>query len=446
MEQDLFEHNILPPLAERMRPGNLEDFVGQDNVIGEGKILRRILEKGKLESSLIFWGPPGCGKTTLAHLIANSVESHFVFFSAVTSGIADMRRIVAEADSRLKMHGKRTILFVDEIHRFNKAQQDAFLPHIEKGTIVLIGATTENPSFEVIAPLLSRCRVFILEQLVEEDIVTIMKKALSDHERGFGGRKISVDDEDLLYLAHLASGDARTALNAFEMVVESLDDGSEEIILTKEAIEEAAQSRRIFYDKNGERHFNIISALHKSIRGSDPDAGLYWLARMLEAGEDPLYIARRLVRFASEDIGNADPQALRCALSATETVKFIGMPECKLALAQAVTYLALAPKSNALYTAYSDAAADVREFGPLSIPLWIRNAPTRLMKEIGYGKGYKYPHDDAESVVDQEYFPAKLSGKRYYHPVGRGFEREMIKRLEYWQKLRSQRKNDDNSF
>ena len=436
MEKDLFSPEIRPPLADRMRPRSLEEFVGQGDLVGEGKLLRRILDKGKLESSIIFWGPPGCGKTTLAHLIAGSVRSHFVFFSAVTSGIADVRRIVAEADARLRTHNIRTILFVDEIHRFNKVQQDAFLPHIEKGTLVLIGATTENPSFEVIAPLLSRCRVFTLKQLQEKDVVDIMKSALEDRERGFGRMKVSVADKDLFYLAHLAAGDARTALNAFEMVVESLDDGSGEVILTKEAVEEAAQTKRIFYDKKGERHFNIISALHKSIRGSDPDAGLYWLARMLEAGEDPLYVARRLVRFASEDIGNADPQALQIAASAVETVRFIGLPECKLALAQVVTYMALAPKSNALYSAYAKAAADTAEYGDLPVPLWIRNAPTSLMKDIGYGKGYKYPHDDPDGVVDQQYFPDELSGKRYYFPVNRGFEREMIKRIEYWQSLR----------
>ncbi|MBN1164244.1 MAG: replication-associated recombination protein A [Candidatus Krumholzibacteriota bacterium] len=442
--QDLFSSDVPPPLAERMRPRSLEDFVGQEGLLGPGKILRRILEKGKLESSLIFWGPTGCGKTTLAHLISNSVEACFVFFSAVTSGIADVRRIVGEADVRLKLNGIKTILFIDEIHRFNKAQQDAFLPHIEKGTIVLIGATTENPSFEVIAPLLSRCRVFVLEQLSEDDVVKIMKRARDDGERGFGNRKITISDGNLRYLAHLALGDARTALNAFEMVVESMDDASGEIVLTRENIEEAVQKRNIFYDKKGEKHFNIISALHKSLRGGDPDAALYWLARMLEAGEDPLYVARRLVRFASEDIGNADPQALQLAVNAVETLRFIGLPEGKLALAQVVTYLAAAPKSNALYTAYSAAAGDVQQYGHLPVPLWIRNAPTRLMKEIGYGKGYQYPHDDAEAVVDQEYFPPELTGKRYYFPQPRGFEREIAKRLDYWRKVRD-RKRRENS-
>ncbi len=445
MKDDLFSPEMRPPLADRMRPRAVGEFIGQDELVGEGKLLRRILDKGRLESSIIFWGPPGCGKTTLAHLIAASVRSHFVFFSAVTSGIADVRRIVAEADGRLSTLNLRTILFVDEIHRFNKAQQDAFLPHIENGTIVLIGATTENPSFEVIPPLLSRCRVFTLKQLTEDDVVEILKSTLKDSERGLGGIKVSVSENDLRYLAHLAAGDARTALNAFEMVVESLDDGSGEVVLTTDAIEEAAQARRIFYDKKGERHFNIISALHKSIRGSDPDAGLYWLARMLEAGEDPLYVARRLVRFASEDIGNADPQALQIAVSAVEAVRFIGLPECKLALAQAVTYMALAPKSNSLYTAYAEASADVAEYGDLPVPLTIRNAPTSLMKGLGYGKGYRYPHDDPEGIVDQEYFPDKLIGKKYYFPVSRGFEREMIKRIEYWRSVRRKKKESDRS-
>jgi putative ATPase len=421
-----------------MRPRTFDEFVGQETIIGPGTVLRNTLERGKLESSLIFWGPPGCGKTSLAHLIAKKVDAYFVFFSAVTSGIADVRRIAAEAVSRSGFDGKRTILFVDEIHRFNKAQQDAFLPFIEKGAIVLIGATTENPSFEVIAPLLSRCRVFVLEPLSEEGVRTLLSRAIADEEHGFGRLEIEVESDGLAYLAHLAGGDARTALNALEMAVESFPDGTERLRLTKKLLEESLQRRNLLYDKKGEAHYNIISALHKSLRGGDPDASLYWLARMLEAGEDPMYIARRLVRFASEDIGNADPQALQVAINAMQAFEFIGIPEGKLALAQAVTYLAVAPKSNALYVAYDEAARDVYENGPLDVPLWIRNAPTGFMKGLGYGKGYRYPHDDPEAIVDQEYFPPELEGRRYYRPVERGFEREIIKRIRYW---RSRRKD-----
>lgn len=436
---DLFSADIPSPLAERMRPRTLDEFFGQSDVVGEGKILRRMLDQGTLESSLIFWGPPGCGKTTLAHIIAEKVDADFVFFSAVTSGIADVRRTVGEAGQRLGYNSRRTILFIDEIHRFNKAQQDAFLPHIENGTIILIGATTENPSFEVISPLLSRCRVFVLKSLGEDEIAGILRTAIEDRERGLGNRKIEADGEVLGYLAHLSNGDARTALNALEMLIASFP-GSGPVSLTRESVEESVQKRSILYDKKGEEHFNIISALHKCLRGGDPDAGLYWLARMLEAGEDPLYIVRRLVRFASEDVGNADPQALQVTLGAMEAVRFIGMPEGKLALAQAVTYLALAPKSNAMERAYLAAAKDVEEHGPLPVPLWIRNAPTRLMKDLGYSDGYIYPHEDPEAVVAQEYFPAEISGRRYYEPVERGFEREMIKRLEYWRRLRDSKK------
>jgi putative ATPase len=438
---DLFSAETPSPLAERMRPKTLDEFFGQSDIVGEGKILRRMLEQGTIESSLIFWGPPGCGKTTLAHIIAEKVDANFVFFSAVTSGIADVRRIMGEAGQRLSYNGRRTILFVDEIHRFNKAQQDAFLPHIESGTIILIGATTENPSFEVISPLLSRCRVFVLNLLGEDDIAGILRAALDDVERGYGKRKIDAGSEVLGYLAHLANGDARTALNALEMSIASFP-GAGPVTLTRDSVEEAVQKRSILYDKKGEQHFNIISALHKSLRGGDPDAGLYWLARMIEAGEDPMYVARRLVRFASEDVGNADPQALHVTLGVMEAVRFIGLPEGKLALAQAVTYLALAPKSNALEKAYIAAAKDVEEHGPLPVPLWIRNAPTRLMKDLGYGDGYAYPHEAPDAIVAQEYFPAAIAGRRYYEPVERGFEREMIKRLEYWRRLREKKKEE----
>lgn len=438
---DLFSAESPSPLAERMRPKTLDEFFGQSDVVGEGKILRRMLEQGSFESSLIFWGPPGCGKTTLAHIIAEKVDANFVFFSAVTSGIADVRRIMGEAGQRLSYNGRRTILFVDEIHRFNKAQQDAFLPHIENGTIILIGATTENPSFEVISPLLSRCRVFVLKLLGEDDIAGILRVALDDDERGYGKRNIDADSEVLGYLGHLANGDARIALNALEMSIASFP-GAGPVTLTRDSVEEAVQKRSILYDKKGEQHFNIISALHKSLRGGDPDAGLYWLARMLEVGEDPMYVVRRLVRFASEDVGNADPQALQVTLAAMETVRFIGLPEGKLALAQAVTYLALAPKSNALERAYLAAAKDVEEHGPLPVPLWIRNAPTKLMKDLGYGDGYEYPHEDPDAIVAQEYFPAAIRGRRYYEPVERGFEREMIKRLEYWRRLREKKKEE----
>jgi putative ATPase len=417
------------PLADRMRPATLDDFVGQEQIVGPGKLLRRSLEAGRLSQSIVLWGPPGCGKTTLARLIAASVESRFVTFSAVTSGIADVKRVIADAGKLRSIDERPLLLFVDEIHRFNKAQQDAFLPHIEDGTIVFIGATTENPSFEVIGPLLSRSRVFVLEALDAGQIERILERALLVEE-GIGGR-FTAEEGALAFVADQAQGDARVALNALEYagsVLEKSDDN----VLTRALFQDALQRRMVTSDKAGESHFNLISALHKSLRGSDVDASLYWLARMCEAGEDPMYIARRLVRFASEDVGVADPQGLSQALAAKQAVEFVGYPECKLALAQAVVYLALAPKSNSLYTAYDGAANTVLNNPPYPVPKVIRNAPTRLMKDLGYGKDYKYPHDHPDNLADQEYLPDELKGKRFYHPKSYGFERDLKKRLEYF--------------
>lgn len=421
------------PLADRMRPGSLDDLVGQEQIVGPGTLLRRSLDAGRLSQSILLWGPPGCGKTTLARLIAKSVDCRFMPFSAVTSGIAEVKRVVADARKLRSIEDRPLLMFVDEIHRFNKAQQDAFLPHIEDGTIVFIGATTENPSFEVIGPLLSRARVFVLEALDAEQVVTILERALAGDD-GLGGR-YQPEDGALAYVADLAQGDARVALNALEYAASVLDD-KEDNVLTRALFEDALQRRIVGTDKAGESHFNLISALHKSLRGSDPDAGLYWLARMCEAGEDPMYIARRLVRFASEDVGVADPQALVQALAAKQAVEFVGIPECKLALAQAVIYLALAPKSNSLYTAYESAAKTVNATPPYPVPLEIRNAPTRLMKELGYGKGYKYPHDHPENLPGQEYLPEELREKRFYHPKNYGFEKDLQKRLDYFRSRR----------
>ncbi len=421
------------PLADRMRPGSLDDLVGQEQIVGPGTLLRRSLDAGHLSQSILLWGPPGCGKTTLARLIASSINCRFMPFSAVTSGIAEVKRVVADARKLRSIEHRPLLVFVDEIHRFNKAQQDAFLPHIEDGTIVFIGATTENPSFEVIGPLLSRARVFVLEALDAEQVVTILERALASDD-GLAGRYQS-EDGSLAYVADLAQGDARVALNALEYAASVLDD-IENNVLTRALFEDALQRRIVGTDKAGESHFNLISALHKSLRGSDPDAGLYWLARMCEAGEDPMYIARRLVRFASEDVGVADPHALVQALAAKQAVEFVGYPECKLALAQAVIYLALAPKSNSLYTAYESAAQTVNSTPPYAVPLEIRNAPTRLMKELGYGKGYKYPHDHPENLADQEYLPEELREKRFYKPKNYGFEKDLQKRLDYFRSRR----------
>jgi putative ATPase len=424
------------PLADRIRPTTFEEFVGQEHLIGEGKILRKAIEKDEIHS-IIFWGPPGTGKTTLAYIIAHLTRSNFVSFSAVTSGIKEVREVVKKAAEQKKFYHKKTILFIDEIHRFNKAQQDAFLPHVEKGTIILIGATTENPSFEVISPLLSRSKVFVLNLLSEENILSILKRAIVDKEKGLASYSPRVDPEALKFIAQMSGGDARTALNALELAVLTTSpnqEGNREVSL--KIAEEAMQKKALLYDKDGEEHYNLISALHKSLRDSDPDGALYWLARMLEAGEDPLYVARRMVRFASEDIGNADPTALQVALSAMEAFHFIGLPEGKLALAQAAIYLATAPKSNKVYTAYLKVLEDIEKTGALPVPLHIRNAPTKLMRDLEYGKGYKYAHEFPDAVVNQNHLPKPLEGRTYYHPTDRGFEQVIKKRLEEWKKKR----------
>jgi putative ATPase len=426
------------PLSARMRPRTLDELAGHEKLLGQGTLLRRAIEADQL-SSIVLWGPPGTGKTTIARIIANATKAAFVAVSAVSSGVADLRAAIKEASDRLGMQGQRTVLFIDEIHRFNKAQQDAILPYVEDGTVILIGATTENPSFEVNSPLLSRSRVIVLQSLTDADIGRIVQTALVDNERGLGARNISIAPDALELLVNLANGDARFALNTLEFAAAGMDGGTVDIDL----IQEAAQRRASTYDKTGEDHYDTISALHKSLRGSDPDASLYWLARMLERGDDPLYVARRLVRFATEDVGLASPQALQLAMAAQQAIHFLGMPEGALALAELVVYLALAPKSNAVYRAYGEVRRDVEQTRNDPVPIHLRNAPTGLMKELGYGKGYRYAHDFEEGVVAQQNLPENLAGRRYYQPTTRGFERELAERLQRIREIYETTKNTE---
>jgi len=438
MVADLFHESESKgsPLADRMRPQTLDEFVGQEHLIGEGKILRRAIEAGEIPS-LILWGPPGSGKTTLAHLLARLTGHRLVPLSAVMSGIPEVRRVIAEAEKLKKLRGEQTILFIDEIHRFNKSQQDALLPHIERGTVIFIGATTENPSFEVISALLSRCRVVVLKPLISEQVESIVWRAARD-ERGLAS-EYEVDNQAVKFIADYSAGDARVALNAIELAANAVKDAGSPKRITLELAKEAMQRTHLLYDKKGEEHYNIISAYIKSLRGSDPDAALYWLARMLAGGEDPLFIARRMVIFASEDVSNADPMGLVVATSAYHGVHFVGLPEAELILAHATTYLACAPKSNASYMALAKAKEDVERLGPLAVPLFVRNAPTRLMKDMGYSKGYRYDHSSPDHFAAQDHLPKELRGRIYYEPTEQGYEERIRKRLERWRSIRKER-------
>ena len=438
-QQSLFEIPKNEPLASRMRPRNLTEFAGQTHLIGEGKLLRKMIESDNI-SSMIFWGPPGVGKTTLARIIAHETKSEFITFSAVTSGIKEIKKVMEDAENNKRL-GIKTIVFVDEIHRFNKAQQDAFLPFVEKGSIVLIGATTENPSFEINNALLSRCRVFVLKELSSNDILTLLKKAITD-ERGFGKEKINISEENLKIIANYANGDARNALTTLDIIITNAEEDKDGTIqVSKDIIENCISKKALLYDKNGEEHYNIISALHKSMRNSDPDAAVYWLARMLEAGEDPIYIARRITRFASEDIGLADTNALNVAINVYQACHFIGMPECNVHLTEAVIYMSLAPKSNACDVAYRLASSDAKNTLAEPVPLVIRNAPTKLMKDLNYGKGYQYAHDTKEKLTNMECLPPSLKGRVYYKPSIQGNEARFKQRLEKikeWKKTHKQ--------
>lgn len=438
-QQSLFEVPINEPLASRMRPRNLTEFVGQTHLIGEGKLLRKMIESDNI-SSMIFWGPPGVGKTTLARIIAHETKSEFITFSAVTSGIKEIKKVMEDAENNKRL-GIKTIVFVDEIHRFNKAQQDAFLPFVEKGSIVLIGATTENPSFEINNALLSRCRVFVLKELSSNDILILLKRAITD-ERGFGKQKINISEENLRIIANYANGDARSALTTLDIIITNAEEDTDGTIqVSKDIIENCISKKALLYDKNGEEHYNLISALHKSMRNSDSDAAVYWLARMLEAGEDPIYIARRITRFASEDIGLADTNALNVAINVYHACHFIGMPECNVHLTEAVIYMSLAPKSNACDVAYRLAASDAKNTLAEPVPLVIRNAPTKLMKNLNYGKGYQYAHDTQDKLTNMECLPTSLKGREYYKPGIQGNEAKFKQRLEKikeWKKAHKQ--------